>query len=113
MLEHTRTRHIENCDIFRVVCPSAVVSSVKKYLVRAGCNLEELVAPSDILPERSPATHLRGARHRENMTQRELAEKSGIPRRHISEMENDRRPIGKKNAKLLSEALGVDYRFFL
>ena len=56
---------------------------------------------------------LAGARHREGLTQRELADKSGIHQRHISEMENGKRPIGKKNAKILAKVLKADYRAFL
>ncbi|WP_442877394.1 helix-turn-helix domain-containing protein [Desulfolutivibrio sp.] len=40
----------------------------------------------------------------------ELSQATGIPRRHISEMENGKRPIGKKNARLLAEALNIDPR---
>ena len=47
------------------------------------------------------------------MTEAQLAEKTGIPRRHISEMENGKRPIGKKNARLLGEALGIEPRLLL
>ncbi len=47
------------------------------------------------------------------MTQRELARKTGIPQRHISEMENGRRPIGKEMAKRLGEALNIGYKVFL
>ena len=56
---------------------------------------------------------LAGARHREGLTQRVLADRSGIPQRHISEMENGKRPIGKKNAKVLAKVLNADYRVFL
>ena len=56
---------------------------------------------------------LAGARYREGLTQRELAAKSGIPQRHISEMENGKRPIGKKKAKVLAKVLNTDYRAFL
>lgn len=56
---------------------------------------------------------LAGARYREGLTQRELAYKTGIPQRHISEMENGKRPIGKKNAKALANVLNADYRAFL
>jgi DNA-binding XRE family transcriptional regulator len=57
---------------------------------------------------------LRGARSREGFTQRELAELTGMPQRHISEMENGKRPIGKERARKLAEALHVsDYRVFL
>ena len=58
-------------------------------------------------------TYLSGARYRENLTQVELAERSGIPRRHISEMENGKRPIGKANAKKLAAALDIDPRLLL
>ena len=57
---------------------------------------------------------LRGARHREGLTQQQLAEVTGIPQRHISEMECGKRQIGRERAKRLAEALGVgDYRVFL
>ncbi len=60
-----------------------------------------------------PGSYLAGLRHREDMTQSELAERTGIPRRHISEMENGKRPIGKQNARKLAEALGADPRILL
>lgn len=64
-------------------------------------------------PAKLPGQILAGARYRENLTQEELSERTGIPRRHISEMENGRRPIGKANARKLAEALNVDPRRFL
>lgn len=60
-----------------------------------------------------PGVYLAGARYREGLTQVELAERTGIPRRHISEMENGKRPIGKQTARKLSEVLNVDARRFL
>lgn len=60
-----------------------------------------------------PGVFLAGARYREGLTQVQLAEATGIPRRHISEMENGKRPIGKQNARKLAEALKVDPRQFL
>jgi plasmid maintenance system antidote protein VapI len=39
--------------------------------------------------------------------------KTGLHPRHISEMENDKRPIGKVRAKRLAKALNADYRMFL
>ena len=56
---------------------------------------------------------LRGARHREGLTQGQLADKIGIPQRHISEMENGKRPIGKAMARRLGKALNIGYRVFL
>lgn len=60
-----------------------------------------------------PAVHLKGLRYREGMTQAQLAERTGIHQRHISEMENGKRGIGKETAIKLAEALNVDYRVFL
>ncbi|MEI6209061.1 MAG: helix-turn-helix transcriptional regulator [Desulfuromonadales bacterium] len=56
---------------------------------------------------------LKGYRYRENLTQHQLADLTGIPQRHISEMENDKRGIGKENALKLAKALNTDYRLFL
>lgn len=56
---------------------------------------------------------LRAYRNREDLTQRDLAERVGIPHRHISEMENGKRVIGKEMAKRLAEVLGADYRALL
>ncbi len=60
-----------------------------------------------------PGVCLAGARHRENFTQARLSELTGIPQRHISEMENAKRSIGKRNAKVLAKALNTSYQNFL
>ncbi len=56
---------------------------------------------------------LKGARRVRGLTQQQLADATGIFRHHISEMENHKRPIGKKNARLLAKALDVSYKVFL
>ena len=57
---------------------------------------------------------LRAYRTRQGLTQKQLSDITGIPQRHISEMENGKRGIGKERAKLLAKALQVsDYRVFL
>lgn len=57
---------------------------------------------------------LKGARHREGLTQRELAELTGIPQRHLSELENGKRQMGREWAKKIAGALNVsDYRMLL
>ena len=56
---------------------------------------------------------LAGARFREGFTQIQLSEKIGVPHRHISEMENGKRPIGKEMAKRLGKALTISYKVFL
>jgi DNA-binding transcriptional regulator YiaG len=70
----------------------------------------------DALPfaaDQLPGACLAGLRYREGLSQRKLAELTGIPQRHISEMENGKRPIGKERAKVLAKALNTDYRVFL
>ena len=63
--------------------------------------------------EELPGVFLAGARYREGLTQAQLAEATGIPRRHISEMEHNKRPIGKQPARTLAEALKADPRRLL
>jgi ribosome-binding protein aMBF1 (putative translation factor) len=59
------------------------------------------------------ASILRGARHKEQMSQIELAQKLKITQSDLSKMENGKRPIGKNLAKRIAEILNVDYRIFL
>ncbi len=63
--------------------------------------------------EEWPQIALRGGRTKEGLTQKELSERTGIPRSHLSAMENGKRPIGKNNARKLAEALNLDPRLFL
>jgi transcriptional regulator with XRE-family HTH domain len=56
---------------------------------------------------------IRGGRSKEGLTQKQLADLTGIAQHHISEMENGKRPIGKDTAKRLADALKLDYRLFL
>jgi len=78
------------------------------------CVDEELVAWDEAFPDgRQPGRLLAGARYRENLTQKKLAEMVGARPSHISEMENGRRPIGKEMARRLAAALNTDYRHFL
>ncbi len=66
-----------------------------------------------VFPDRANFSALRAYRTRENLTQRQLAEKVGIPQRHISEMENGKRVIGNEMAQRLADALKIDYRVLL
>jgi len=56
---------------------------------------------------------LAALRRRRGLTQAALSGRTGIPQRHLSEMEHGRRPIGKKLARALGRALETDYRVFL
>lgn len=100
MLEPTKTRHTDEMKEFTVYCPTASYPVVLDFLRNSGREIEE----DDLdIPISSPGAHLRGLCYREDLTQAQLAELVGIPRHHISEMENDKRPIGKKNARKLAE----------
>ena len=63
--------------------------------------------------EQAPGIALAGARGKEGLTQRQLSELTGIPQRHISEVENGKRSIGKEIAKKLGKALKINYRVLL
>lgn len=59
------------------------------------------------------AVSLQSARAAKGLTQKQLSELVTIPQRHISEMENGKRNIGKERARRLAEVLDTDYRLFL
>lgn len=74
---------------------------------------EALVEARAVVPAGLPGQRLAGARSKEGLTQRQLAAQTGIPQRHLSEMERGKRPIGKTRARVLGKALHTDYRLFL
>ena len=78
---------------------------------------ESYVSMNELFPEvtedKRAGVILAGARGKEGMTQKQLAEKCGIPQSHISEMERAKRPIGLKTAKILGAALNIGYKVFL
>ena len=100
-----------------VSCPMFNADHVKQYLEKHGCvyidHGDEWMDAKGLFTERTPANMLIGARGKENFTQIQLSDITGIPRRHISDMENGRRPIGKQNAFKLGKALNINYRLFL
>ena len=73
----------------------------------------ESVSWEAVYPDFNGSVALRGARKREALTQKALAHLVGVSQAHISEMEHDKRPIGKDLAKRLAKALKVNYRVFL
>jgi antitoxin component HigA of HigAB toxin-antitoxin module len=74
---------------------------------------EGLYSVEEVFPDMQPGSILRGARHREGLTQVQLAALIGAKPSHISEMEKGKRPIGKDMAKRLAQALNTSYRVFL
>ncbi len=118
MQERTKKRHTKESVVLTFQGPALNRQAAIDSLSRLG-----FVDTTDSIPWRKAfpefegnesGTVLRGARLKEEMTQKELAEKTGIPQRHISEMENGKRSIGKNRAEKLATALNVpDYRVFL
>ncbi len=60
-----------------------------------------------------PGITLKVHRKNANLTQKTLADKLGVKQHHISEMENNKRPIGKELAKKIAAAFHTDYREYL
>jgi len=117
MLAHMKKRPIKTVEL-RVIGPVVNMTKAIKTLKPLGfVNMSEAVPWREAYPEcteeQLSGRALAGARFREGLTQIELSKLTGIPQRHISEMEHGKRTIGKKNAKLFAEALKMDYRVFL
>ena len=114
MLEHTKKHHTDDALVslqFRVHPQN--VNTIKAYVqtIEQG----DSVSWREVAGRRGniPAAVLRGARSKAELSQIKLAELTGIPQRHISEMENSKRTIGKENARKLAAVLETDYRVFL
>jgi len=109
----TKKHHTENLVPLHLMVHPANIATITRFV-------ESLEKPGstpwkEVAARRGnvPASVLRGARSKEEMTQTHLSELTGIPQRHISEMERGKRPIGKEMAKKLADALKTDYRVFL
>jgi DNA-binding XRE family transcriptional regulator len=123
MLEHTKKLPTEAGQVLLgVLCQQAVLSEVKAMLEAKGCSIQQVTPATDekehyTTEEVFPGFHaghtLRGARYREDVSQRQLAKLTGVSVQNISAMENGRRPIGKDMAKRFAKALNADWRVFL
>ncbi len=118
MLGHTKKHPIEKPLEARFIGSQEKIVKLRDYAKKIGLHdATDSVAIEDAFPgyvDNPLGLALRGARYREGVTQRQLAEATGIPQRHISEMESGKRQIGRERAKKLAEALHVsDYRVFL
>jgi DNA-binding XRE family transcriptional regulator len=117
MQAHTKKHPIETIEL-KFMGPVANMAQAVETLKSLGfVDTSDLVPWRDAYPECSDAQltgkTLAGTRYREGLTQIQLAEITGIPQRHISEMENGKRPIGKEMAKRLGKALNIGYKVFL
>ena len=116
MLGHTKMRLIEE-RLVRYLGPADIIEKINSYAVKLGLKIiEDTVSFHEAFPEyqgNEARMSLNGYRCREGLTQQQLADIAGVPRRHISEMEHGKRPIGKANAKKMADALHCDYRRLL
>lgn len=76
------------------VLPEDIFSKIEKKFTKAG-------------------VLLRGTRHREGLTQTEMAKKINVTQADLSKMESGKRPIGKVIAKRIEKKFSVNYRYFL
>ena len=113
----TKKRHIDADMItIRLRVHRSNAPKIKDYAQAVEAGAERNYSIAEVFPEyagKEQQVAIRAYRYRENFTQRQLAELTGIPQRHISEMENGKRVIGKELAKRLGKALNADYKVFL
>jgi len=117
MPEATRKHHTDDDIItIRLQVHRRNALKIKEFAEAIEAGSERDYTIDEVFPEyigKDQQTAIRAYRYRENLTQRQLADLTSIPQRHISEMENGKRPIGKELAKRLGKALNVDYKAFL
>lgn len=110
MLELTKKPHTEGFVEICAVIPESRAEAVEKAIEEAA---EPSVPASEVFPNSTPGSRLRGARGLHEMTQAQLAAKIGVSVPNISAMENNRRPIGKAMAKKIGEVLHFPYQALL
>ncbi len=98
--------------------PRDTIDQLKNQVKSTGYQIKAIhtddgISAQEVIGNPSPGRLLVGARIKEGLTQKKLAEMAGIHRHHISEMENGKRPISREMAKKLGKALNVGYRVFL
>jgi hypothetical protein len=119
MLERTKKLPTDEIVTLRLRVHRSNADRVKRYVAALEQEKEGTPRPwrkvlTELRPDdQIPSAVLRGSRVKEEITQEELSVMTGIPRRHISEMEHGKRPIGKESARKLATALKCEYRVFL
>jgi DNA-binding XRE family transcriptional regulator len=81
-------------------------------------NERDFIPAEDVFPDlkdpvKRAAAMLRGLRHREDLTQIDLAKKIGVSQGDVSGMESGSRPIGKEMAQRIGKVFKIDYRVLL
>ncbi len=127
MSAHMKTHHIEEypCEVIvkmpgrkkiHSYLPATALAKLEAFLNKYSESDSvdwSVVAKDSIAKHKQAGMVLRGARFRENMSQKELAERSGISQENISRIENGKRSVGEKVAKKLAKPLKIDYNLML
>ena len=116
MQVHTKMHPTDDMITLRLKVHRHNAPLVRRYAETVESEEERTYTVSEVFPEymgKESQVALRAYRTREDLTQKQLSELTGIPQHHISEMENGKRSIGKERAKKLAEALHCDYRQLL
>ena len=124
--EHHKAIHIHHALADVKIKPTLNIrAEILKALIKAALDCYEAGEniPAHVLHEetnkrhgdnyQTPGYFLRLYRLRCGMTQTALAEQANIKQHHLSEMEHNKRPIGKKLAHKLADILNFDYRDLL
>lgn len=104
---------------FRPRTPSRIIKRIEQEYGNYLEKDDETVDPfstewyRNIADKTTPGDRLNTERFKASMTQMKLAELTGIPQHHISEMEHGKRPIGRETAGKLAKVFKTDYRYFL
>lgn len=116
MQAHTKKHLTDELVTITLRVRRSNVSQLQRYAESLETEEERSYSIAEVFPEydgREQEVALRAYRNREGLTQKQLAELTGISQHHISEMEHGKRSIGKERAKRLAEALHCDYRQLL
>ena len=104
MSEHMKTPPTDAEPVFlRIACRQSILEDVKTVLKANGCTIREekhvlppvedrdWLTPAEIFPNFHAGDRIKGLRYRENMTQKQLSEQTGISAQNLSHMEHGRR----------------------
>lgn len=115
---HTDGTHAEIMLTVPIEDADKVAKAIESLLILSGHTIdhfeeEGFLSIAEVFPNASPGMALRGLRVREDITQKELAERLDIAQNMVSEMENNKRPITVKMAKMIDEVFDIPYKIFL
>ncbi len=116
MQAHTKKHLTNDLVTIQLRVRPANVTLLKRYAESLESEDTRSYNVAEVFPEYIGKEHelaLRAYRIREGLTQKQLAELTGISQHHISELETGKRTIGKERAKKLAEALHCNYRQLL